>query len=352
VPKSVWVAGVGGIGGVVAYKIAREGADRVTAIDGWQAHLAAIADPGLMLRNQFDDTPIVMPTCDFASLGPHVGAPDVVFVAVKSQETPAIAERLAPLIGPATAVVSLQNGLNVTPLAEHLGAERVIGAVVMIDGGLDGPGVVRQERPSGHGTPGFMIGEADGSRSERIQDVARILTAVAPTVITDSIVSELWSKLIRNCMVNAVCAVTDRSVGDMLLMEPVRRVALGLAREMTVVAHASGVDLMPWALFDRPASEWIDNPETPAITAAVLACYPATEELWPSMLQDIRKGRPTEIDFMNGWVADTAADVGVQAPLSAGITAIVHAIERGESSAGRGDLAGTAWAEQLLASRV
>jgi 2-dehydropantoate 2-reductase len=350
--RTTWVVGVGGIGAVVAYGLAHDGLDTVVAVDDWREHVEAMAARGLVLRGQFGDAPAAVHAVHVDDVSEATPAPDIVFLCSKSARTRSLAGLVEPHLGPSTPVVSLQNGLNVEVLAEVVGAARALGSVVLIDGGLEGPGVVRQERPNGFGEYGFVLGGPAPSSRGAATFAAEILSSVAPVRLTDEIEVELWSKLLRNCMFNAVCAISTLTVGATLRTPPITDVVLGLASEMVAVARASDIDLAPWSLFDLPADTWVDDRFAAPILERARDAYPAGQDLRPSMLQDVLKGRPTEVDFMNGWIAERAATLGLDAPLNAVVTELVHRIERTELAPGAGPLEGPGWAQRLAGGSV
>ena len=322
---NVWVAGVGGIGGVVGYRLVRAGLTPLL-IDAWTAHVTAMNETGLVLRGQFADQPMKVRAIELGGLSSRHAAPDLVFLCVKSFQTADFLKSMTPHLGENSTVVSLQNGINEEYLASEIGAERVIGAVVMMDGSLVGPGVARQENPEERR---FVLGTLDGMRTGRLAAATELLAIVGDARPSDNIWGELWSKLIHNCLINAVCALTDRNAAWALREDTVWRTAQTLAREAVQVALAHEIALEPSGLFGCEAEAFFDMGLNSRLRQAILAAYPDTEDLYPSMHQDVRKGRITEIEFLNGWIARKGREVGVSAPVSEAVSGLVHCVEQG-----------------------
>ena len=321
----IWVAGIGGIGGVVAYRLTRAGFAPLL-VDAWLEHVAAMNESGLALKDQFADEPVPVRTVHLSALDTLEPAPDIVFLCVKSFQTTEFMRAIAPHLDENSTVVSLQNGINEETLAGELGPDRVIGAVVMMDGGLMEPGVAKQENPEERN---FVLGTLDGRGSQRLGAAAEVLGVVGNVRTSGNIWGELWSKLVHNCLINAVCALTNRNAAWALREDTVWQTARTLALEAVQVAHGHDIALEPSALFGCGPEDFSDDAPNSRLRKSILAAYPDTEDLYPSMQQDVRKGRPTEIEFLNGWIVRKGKDVGVRTPLSTAITGLVHRVEDG-----------------------
>ncbi len=321
----IWVAGVGGIGGVIGCRLARAGLAPLL-VDAWPEHVAAMNRSGLALEGQFADEPVQVHAIQLGGIDPNRPAPDFVFLCVKSFQTTEFMDAIAPHLDENSTVVSLQNGINEETLAGELGPARVVGAVVMMDGSLVGPGIARQENPEERN---FVLGTLDGQGTQRLATAAELLNVVGNARVSGNIWGELWTKLVHNCLINAVCALTNRNASWALREDTVWRTARTLAQEAVQVALAHEIALEPSALFGCQPEEFFDVGLNSRLRQAVLAAYPDTEDLYPSMQQDVRKGRTTEIEFLNGWIVRKGKDVGVPTPLSAAVTGLIHRVEDG-----------------------
>jgi 2-dehydropantoate 2-reductase len=320
------VIGTGAIGGMIAGYLSGAGHD-ILAADGWDEHVRAIQDRGLKVDGVRGNRIFQVRAITFGELRRATGPYEVVFVCVKSYETDQAAEMARPLLGIGSVVVSTQNGLNEERLAELLGADRVVGAVTEVGGSLPEPGVVVETRRDG----GFLIGEMNGRRSERIEGLARFMSDCAPTAISDNIVGILWSKLLWNCMLNAGSAVTGLGQGQMIVDDRLRPRLIALGREVAELATATGVRLEPLSFLgvDPGAICSSDPAVAKPAEQRMIQLYQTQLEKATSMLQDVLKGRRTEVDHLNGYVVATASRLGRHAPLNQALVQLVHAIQDG-----------------------
>jgi 2-dehydropantoate 2-reductase len=301
------VVGAGAIGGYIGARLCRAGADVVLVARG--AHLDAMRARGLRILSpdgDFDVTP--QATND---LGP-VGEADVVLLAVKAPGLTALAPALHPLIGPATTVVTMQNGLpwwyflddpgplhgqrleRVDPggvIGAAIDSSRVVGSLIYFSADVAEPGVIRH-------TEGrrLSLGEPDGSRSDRVRAVAEALIAAGfRCPVTTRLRHEIWVKLLGNVAFNPLSALTGRSLEALARDPDTSRVAREVMTETERVATALGLDL-PISIDQR-------------IAGAAQAGGHKT-----SMLQDREAGRPMEIDAVVGGVLEVAGRLGIAMP--------------------------------------
>jgi len=248
-----------------------------------------------------------------------VGRVDLVVVLVKSFKTREAIEQAQPLLGPETLVLSLQNGLgNEEILIGAVGKERVVGGRTHAAGLLLGPGHVA----AGHRGKVTYVGELDGAESERVRRVAQEFTrAGLKTEASANIVGMMWDKLAINVATGAWCGVSGLPFGGLRELPELKACAVEAVREAVAVARAAGVTLS------------LTDPE--AIWTKAHTGLPG--ELKSSILQDLEKGAPTEIDFINGSVVRVGERVGVPTPVNRTLVAAIKGIElRQQRCAARG----------------
>ncbi len=318
------MVGAGAIGGTLAGHLAGAGND-VVAIDGWAAHVATINAHGLRVEGVRGDKRFALRAVSYEEARNLTDIADAVFICVKSNDTERAADLVKHLVGPSSMIASTQNGLNEERLCEIFGAPQVMGAVTEMGGSLPEPGLVLESRKDG----GFLVGELDGSRTRRVDQLAELMSACAPTHVSSNIVGILWSKLLWNCMLNGGSAVTGLGQGRMIVDDELRGMLIEVGREVLRTGQAAGVR------FERLEMMGIDpasmcSPDAsvaaPAETA-IVARYRTQLDKTTSMSQDVQKGRPTEIDYLNGYVVAKASGLSITTPLNERLVHLVHEIE-------------------------
>ncbi len=254
-----------------------------------------------------------------------VAAPfDAVFIAVKSYDTEwATQLGLAYLKQPDGVLVDFQNGINDERVAALAGRERSLGCVITIGAGMYEPGHAMR---TDTGTIGFKIGEHDGADSARARDLARILSDVAPAKVTTNLWGERWSKLTVNCMANPLAGLSGFGSAE-VRTEPVpRRIAIHIAAEVIAVGRASGQEVEPiYGIAPQRFVAAAAGRGFQAVESDLAASAKHLSGGRPSLLQDVLKGRRTEIDYLNGHVCDQGRKRGIKTPVNDAIVELIHA---------------------------
>jgi 2-dehydropantoate 2-reductase len=317
----ILVAGVGAIGGTTAGTLLRAGHD-VVLVDGWYANVEAIRRDGLAYTE--DGRRHVLPARALY-LDELEGRAELILLACKSYDTEAMVRALAPFLAEDGAIVSLQNGINEDLIASLVGPSRTVGCVVHYAAELTEPGHAVRYSPSAWRS--YTVGSLDG------QPVDRVATLLNATV-SDDIYGALWAKLAVNCMINALTASTGLRTAELWAIG--RPLMVSLAAEAAAVARAqghemrpihlvaSGADLSPGLLLQDPARAQV------LMEREASARGGAGAESVTSMLQDMRKGRRPEIDYINGYVVREGERLGVATPVNAAVTALLRAVAAGE----------------------
>jgi 2-dehydropantoate 2-reductase len=297
--------GAGALGSALGGTLAAGGLD-VQLVDSWQEHVAAINGAGLLLREGGEEKRIAVKAANSCA---GLAVADLVIIAVKSFDTRAAARAAAPVVGPATVLLSLQNGLGHEEiLVEIFGRERVMAGKTYAGGALIGPGQVQA------GTRGkeTIIGELDGILSERALRIAEAFEkAGLKTQASARIMGAMWDKLLINVATGALTAITGLPYGPLQRVPEIEDCALEAVREAVQVACASGITLSS----EDPRVAW----------SKAAAGLP--EGFKPSMLQSVEKQQRTEIDFINGTVVRWGERCGVPTPVNKTLVACVKGLE-------------------------
>ena len=304
---TVAVVGAGAVGGYYGGMLARAG-HAVTLI-GRPAHVQAIERDGLRIHKAGRTEAIR------AAASTEVAAvrdADLVLFSVKSTDTDAVAREMAPHLAPDALVLSLQNGVeNAATIAKHV-RQAVVPAVVYVATSMPEPGVVAH-----HGRGDLVVGalerkaNLDPAFVRRLRTLADTFAAAeVPVRISDDVMAELWSKLMVNCAYNAISALAQAPYGHLAAQAEVRELQRTVVAEVVAVATADGVSL----------------PLGPALEA-MERIAPAMPAQLSSTAQDMARGKPSEIDHLNGFVARRGREVGVPTPANQALHALVKLVE-------------------------
>jgi 2-dehydropantoate 2-reductase len=292
--RQVAIVGAGAVGCYFGGMLARAGLP-VTLI-GRQQHVDAINRDGLFLdRSDFQEYIKLRAGTSIESIRNAT----IVLLCVKTVDTESAARALAPHLGRDAILVSFQNGVDNVERIERATGIKALPSVVYVAAAMTGPGRVKH---SGRGD--VVIG--DEPRLE-----AMFLDGGIPCRISDNIAGELWTKLVMNCAYNAISAVTRLQYG--LIKENAFTVDVmeEVIREVVAVGTAAGVRL----------------PGVEQLTDAALKLGSAMAMATSSTEQDISRGRLTEIDSLNGYVARRGKELGVPAPVNRTLHALVKLLE-------------------------
>jgi 2-dehydropantoate 2-reductase len=302
---NVVIVGAGAMGGLLGYLLHRAGAD-VMLLEKDPATVQAIAAGGLRIEGVGGTAVAPIPIA--APPGPNL-VPDLIFLTVKGHDTRLAIENCRERLGPRTLVVSLQNGIgNDDALAQELGAERVVaGATAMIAARL-APGHVRH---LGWGDTAVAAKEPFArDRAERVADF--LSRHGVKTTVADDLPSVLWGKALPLIAFSAVTALTRVRNGQVLELAPARAVLRAAIAEAVAVLDAAQIKL-PYGSAVMHVENYLQR----------------TADNLSTMLQEIYRGRRSEVEMLNGAVVELAQSLGLDAPVNRTLTLLVQAVERG-----------------------
>ncbi|HEU5319683.1 MAG TPA: ketopantoate reductase family protein [Methylomirabilota bacterium] len=317
----VGIVGAGAVGCVVGGLLGRAGHD-VTLLDQWPEHVEAMRRHGLRLSGTCGEHTVAVRALHLHEAQAVEPPFDAVFVAVKSYDTEWATALGVAHLAPGGVVVDFQNGINDHRVAAVAGRERTLGGVVLIGAGLYEPGHAMR---TDSGAVGFKIGEHDGRDSARARALVALMEDVAPTRLTTNLWGERWSKLTLNCMVNPLAGLSGLGTAEVRSEPGPRRLAVHLAAEAVQVGRACGFEVEPTLgiaaqrFVDAAAGHGLADVEHDISRDAGSRAGGR-----PSMLQDVMRGRRTEIDHLNGFVVAEGRRVGVRTPFNARVVELYH----------------------------
>jgi 2-dehydropantoate 2-reductase len=290
------IMGAGAMGSLFGAHLAQAGHE-VLLVDVDPVVVAAVEADGIVLGERA--VPVAI-TADPAGRDTY----DAVLVLVKTYDTAAAAELAAPLVGPATVVATLQNGIGgADVLGEAFGPQRVLAGVTYQGATVLAPGRIRHHM---HGET--FLGDDVAAAAPL---AAALTEGGQPAQALDPVAPRIWKKLTNNCMGNCTSALTGMSGGQMAGDDGILALQRAIATEAVAVAAGLGHDL--------------DLEDCVHTNTSVLA---SSGDGRPSMLQDVEAGRRTEIETLNGAIVRHADALGIDVPVNRAMVALVRGWER------------------------
>lgn len=252
---------------------------------------------------------------------------DLSLLVMKANPVVEVARKTIAYLDPENGyLVTCQNGIVEDAVAKAVGAGRVVSAIIGWGGTMHGPGSYEKTGPGS-----IHIGELDGRLSDRVKLLGGVLKKVTPVVVSTNIRGALWSKLAINCIITTMGAVTGQNLGEMLVDRRIRQAFLIVYREVIDTAAALGIELERVAANPRllylPAGAGLLRRYFKDLLLQIMGRRYG--RLRSSMLQSLQRGRPSEIDYLNGYVVQKAGEAGLQVPFNAALVKMVKAIEAG-----------------------
>ena len=300
------VFGSGGVGGYFGGRLAAAGEDVTFIARG--ANLAAMQQHGLRIESPNGNAHI--PAVKATDRIENVGPVDVVLFTVKLYDVEAAAATLAPLIGPNTVVITLQNGVDaVDMVAKHVGAEHVAGGTAYIVVVVDQPGHIRHTT-----SQQIVFGERDGSRSPRLVAFEEACARAGfQGKASTEIATDLWVKLVRLSTWSGMTSVARSPMGIVRADKDLYAMMIAAIEETIAVGRARGIKFPPTLMDD---------------TKALIQNLPPGSK--SSMLEDLERGRRLELPWLSGAVVRMGREAGVPTPVHHFITTVLGPLANGQ----------------------
>jgi 2-dehydropantoate 2-reductase len=294
------IMGSGGVGGYFGARLAQGGCDVGFIARG--AHLAALREFGLVVESQLGNVSLskVSATDDPATLGPV----DLVIISVKLWDTETAAHAISPIVGPATAVLSLQNGVQKDDVLRSVFGDRpILGGICYISATIARPGVI-----SHTGTvQKIVFGEYDGQRSARAEAFLEACRRAGIDVeLSLEIRKAIWEKFVFLVGLSAATTAIRLPIGPIRKDPRTRRFLLDIMREVVAVGRADGVAL---------SAEYAED--------LLAYCDGLPAEMAASMYHDLEHGNRLEVDWLSGAVAELGQTAGIPTPLNRAVRDIL-----------------------------
>lgn len=305
--KQIMMVGAGAVGGFFGAHLARHNPNVSFLLR--PKTQAAVARNGLTIRSAIGESFTVHPPS--SSDPKSLPQPDLIILGVKAYDLDEVMGQIEPVLKPDTTIVTLQNGVTIEDtLKARFGRERIVGGVAFIYSKIVEPGVID------HYKKGMVtIGELMGLETPRLTEIAGIFKAAGiPCFLSKDIRKAKWEKMCWNCVFNPLAVLVNDHVARALDHPELKPIITTLVREVSAVAMAA---------HRVPLDD--DMPEK------VMKWSQELRDIHTSMYDDWRAGRPTEIDFLNGYIVKRGQEFGIPTPMNEMAMALIKAITEVES---------------------
>ncbi|MBQ9747849.1 MAG: ketopantoate reductase family protein [Clostridia bacterium] len=322
--KRYAIYGAGSLGTVLGAYITKNGG-QIDLINRNRAHVDALRKNGAVIDGTVNMTvPVTAYTPEEMN-----GVYDVILLMTKQLLNREVVTFLKDYLAEDGVIVTLQNGLPEPGIAELVGASHTMGCVVEWGATLSAPGVCTLT--SAPESLSFHMGRMEGITDEKFREVKSLLELMCPVHEETNLIGARWSKLLINATFSGLGTVVGGVFGDVSENKAARKVAIRCMKECIDVGHAAGAEFAPVQGKNITALFYYKNAVKRAIaTALIPIAMKKHRDIEPSMLQDLKKNKPCEIDAINGIVCEWGKKCGVVTPVNDRIVEIVKRCERGE----------------------
>lgn len=326
------IYGAGSLGTVMGAYMTKNGLD-IELINRNKAHVEALRASGAHIKGTVDMTvPVKALFPDEMS-----GLYDVIFLLTKQLNNRETVTYLKDFLAPDGFIVTLQNGIPEDGIADIVGAEHTLGCVVEWGATLSAPGeCILTSDPN---SLSFHMGGMPGIPKEKLESVKAILEKMCPVEIEDNLPGARWSKLLINATFSGLGTVIGGTFGDVTGNKEANRTAVWCMKEVVDVGHAAGVEFAKVQGKNITSLFYWNNPLKRAFSSLLLPIgLKKHASIEPSMLQDLKKNKPCEVDAINGVVCDWGRKTGTPTPFNDTIVRLIKEIQDHKRDFGLGNL--------------
>ncbi len=319
------IMGAGSIGMTTGALILKNGGT-VDLIDSFEENVKALNEKGATVSGTLEfNIPAVALTPTQMT-----GIYDLVILLCKQTASQEALESLLPHLDKNSIVLTLQNGIPEETVAKYVGWERTMGGIVMFGATWKAPGVVEctSAADSMQNKVLFILGEPSGEVTPRLLEVQKFLGQAGVCNITSHLMGERWLKVMINAAMSGMSAALGCTFGDVLDNDTALNCAAHIMDEAIKCCHAKGYHMERLDQYDLEEQELNSLSELPEKKQRIREIWNPHRKLKASMLQDLEKGRRTEIDAIDGQVSAAGRDLGIPTPYSDMVVAVVKAAEQ------------------------
>lgn len=322
----VAIYGAGSLGTILGAYISR-GGEKIELINRNKAHVEALQTQGAHIIGtvQFVQPVVAYTPAEMS------GKYDIVFLMTKQQHNAEVVAMLKNFLAEDGVLVTFQNGLPELQIADIIGEERVMGCTVAWGATMQRAGVC--ELTSSPDALSFSLGSISATRNRHFDKVKQLLELMGKVDVEENFIGTRWSKLLINASFSGMSAVLGCTFGEAAKPKASRRIVQALIKECIDVCKAGGIRIEPVQGKDIVKLLDYNNALKKAFSSFIIPiAIRKHAALKASMLQDLEKGKLTEVDAINGAVSAFGRKVGCPTPMNDRVVDIIHRIERGELS--------------------
>lgn len=300
----ILIAGSGGVGGYYGGLLAQSGNEVIFLARG--EHLKAMRERGLQVKSVHGDFTVFPARA--TDTPAEAGVVDLILFCTKTYDTETVAQSLRPCVGPETAIISLQNGVDAAErIGAILGMEHMLGGATWISSAVEAPGVIRQFSQFRR----IVFGELNGQITPRAQAIYQTLSTSGATVeLSTNILSVLWTKFVFIAAVSGISSLTRLEMGEFRSVPETRALMTALMREVEALARAQNIPL-----------------DADVVEKALSFVDAAAPNIKSSMQRDVESGRRTELESMIGVICRKGREWNVPTPVADFVYAALLPIE-------------------------
>ena len=318
------IYGAGSLGTVLGAYLTKNGLP-VDLINHNRAHVEALKSRGARITGTVEMTVPVSALLPEEMTGPY----DIIFLMTKQLDNRRVVESLKPFLTADGLLVTLQNGIPEDLIASVVGPDHTVGCVVEWGATLSAPGeAVLTSEPD---SLSFHMGGMPGLPAAQLEKVKQVLEKMCPVVIETNLPGARWSKLLINATFSGLGTVIGGTFGDVTGDPRSREVAIRCMKEVIDVGHAAGVEFAPVQGKNIVSLFYWTTPVKKAVARTLLpVAMKKHAAIEPSMLQDLKRGKPCEVDAINGVVCDWGKKTNTPTPINDRIVRLIHEIQSGK----------------------
>ena len=318
------IYGAGSLGTILGAYITKNGG-RIELINRNKAHVEALRNNGARVTGTVEfSQPVKAYTPDEMS-----GEYDIIFLMTKQQQNNEVVTYLKKFLSEDGVIVTLQNGIPELQIGDIIGEERVLGCTVAWGATMKEPGVC--ELTSAPDSLTFSLGSLQVEPNAHIKEVKTLLELMGPVEIDRNFIGSRWSKLLINSAFSGMSAVLGCTFGEAAGNKASRRIVQALIKESIDVCAAGNIHIEPVQGKDIVKLLDYKGRIKKAISFFIIPiAIRKHAKLKASMLQDLEKGKKTEVDAINGVVSTFGSKVNTPTPMNDKVVEIIHRIENGE----------------------